>query len=57
VGEDDTLMGPWNPWIHEPKFGGPVWALVKGLASNPSLPAPVREIATGAPIPTPTGCR
>src|SRR5207302_10238474 len=44
-------MGPWNPWIHEPKFGGPVWDLVKALASNPSLPAPVREIAilvTGA---------
>src|SRR5437868_6110095 len=51
VREDGTLMGPWNPWIQEPKFGGPVWALVKALASNPSLPAPVREIAilvTGA---------
>ncbi len=51
VREDGALMGPWNPWIHEPKFGGPVWDLVKALANNPSLPAPVREIAilvTGA---------
>src|SRR5437868_14922407 len=51
VAKDGTLLGPWNPWIHEPQFGGPVWALRKTLASNPSLPAPVREIAilvTGA---------
>jgi 4-carboxymuconolactone decarboxylase len=51
VREDGTLMGPWNPWIHEPKFGGPVWELVKAMASDPSLPAPVREVAilvTGA---------
>jgi 4-carboxymuconolactone decarboxylase len=45
VRDDGTLMGPWNPWIHEPKFGGPVWALVKALAENPSLPPPVREVA------------
>src|SRR5438045_1318891 len=51
VAKDGTLLGPWNPWIHEPQFGGPVWALVKALASNPSLPVPVRDIAilvTGA---------
>jgi hypothetical protein len=51
VKEDGTLMGPWNPWIHEPRFGGPVWSLVKALAENPSLPGPVREVAilvTGA---------
>ena len=51
IRDDGALLGPWNPWIHEPQFGGPVWALVKALASNPSLPAPVREIAilvTGA---------
>jgi alkylhydroperoxidase family enzyme len=49
--EDGTLLGPWNPWIHEPRFGKPVWELVKALATNPSLPGPVREVAilvTGA---------
>jgi 4-carboxymuconolactone decarboxylase len=51
VRQDGALMGPWNPWIHEPKFGGPVWELVKALADNPLLPASVREVAilvTGA---------
>jgi 4-carboxymuconolactone decarboxylase len=51
IREDGALMGPWNPWIYEPRFGRPVWELVKALANNPSLPAPVREIAilvTGA---------
>ncbi|MFM0158560.1 carboxymuconolactone decarboxylase family protein [Paraburkholderia sediminicola] len=45
------LIGPWNPGLHFPKFGGPVWKLVKSLSSSPSLPRPVREIAifgTGA---------
>jgi hypothetical protein len=21
VRDDGALLGPWNPWIHEPKFG------------------------------------
>jgi 4-carboxymuconolactone decarboxylase len=49
--DDGALLGPWNPWIHEPKFGKPVWELVKAMVSSPSLPAPVREVAilvTGA---------
>ncbi|MBV8522405.1 MAG: carboxymuconolactone decarboxylase family protein [Acetobacteraceae bacterium] len=44
-------MGPWNPWLRFPKFGGPVWQLVKALSTSPTLPRPVREIAilvTGA---------
>src|SRR5215470_8847694 len=51
IGPDGELIGPWNPWLHFPKFGGPVWQLVKALSTAPSLPRPVREIAilvTGA---------
>lgn len=51
VREDGTLIGPWNPWLHFPKIGKPMWDLVKALSSNPTLPKPVREIAilvTGA---------
>ncbi len=51
VRNDGALLGPWNPWIHAPKFGKPVWDLVKAIASNPLLPGPVREVAilvTGA---------
>ena len=43
--DDGALLGPWNPWIREPRFGKPVWELVKAIASNPLLPAPVREVA------------
>ena len=51
IGQDGELIGPWNPWLHFPKFGGPVWELVKALSTSPSLPKPVREVAilvTGA---------
>jgi len=49
--DDGALLGPWNPWLHEPKFGKPVWELVKAIAASPSLPPAVREVAilvTGA---------
>jgi alkylhydroperoxidase family enzyme len=48
---DGALLGPWNPWIREPKFGRPVWELVKTMVADPSLPPAVREVAilvTGA---------
>lgn len=45
IDEQQDLVGPWNPWLSFPKFGGPVWRLVKALADNPQLPKPVREIA------------
>jgi len=51
IREDGALMGPWNPWLHEPAYGKPVWELVKALSANPSLPPAVREVAilvTGA---------
>ena len=34
IRDDGALLGPWNPWIHEPKFGKPVWELTKAMASN-----------------------
>ncbi len=51
IRDDGALLGPWNPWIREPKFGGPIWELTKALSFSPSLPKPVREVAilvTGA---------
>ena len=51
IDENGTLIGPWTPWLRFPKFGGPVWELVKALSSAPTLPKPVREVAilvTGA---------
>src|SRR5258705_1013398 len=51
VRNDGAVLGPWNPWIHEPQFGKPVWELTKAMVTKPSLPAAVREVAilvTGA---------
>jgi alkylhydroperoxidase family enzyme len=51
IAPSGALIGPWNPWLHFAKFGGPVWDLVKALSTSPSLPRPIREIAilvTGA---------
>src|SRR5262245_21553770 len=45
IAENGALMGPWNPWLHEPKFGKPIWELTKALSASPSLPKPVREVA------------
>src|SRR3954452_10923785 len=51
VRPDGALVGPWNPWLHDPKFGKPVWDLVKTMVAAPCLAPAVREIAilvTGA---------
>ena len=45
IRDDGALLGPWNPWLSYPKFGKPVWDLVKAIASNPKLPPTVREVA------------
>ena len=51
IADNGALLGPWNPWLHEPKFGKPIWDLTLALSVSPSLPRPVREVAilvTGA---------
>ena len=51
IDSDGALIGPWNPWLHFSKFGGPVWELVKALSASPRLPRAIREVAilvTGA---------
>lgn len=50
---DDTgaLLGPWNPWLHEPVIGKAVWELTKAMSMQATLPDPARQIAilvTGA---------
>jgi 4-carboxymuconolactone decarboxylase len=45
IAENGALLGPWNPWLHEPKFGKPIWDLTLALSMSPSLPRTVREVA------------
>jgi alkylhydroperoxidase family enzyme len=43
--EDGALMGPWNPWLHEPGIGKAIWDLTLAMTANAVLPDNVRQIA------------
>ncbi len=43
--EDGALMGPWNPWLHEPAIGKAIWDLTLAMTANASLPDNVRQVA------------
>jgi len=42
--EDGALMGPWNPWLHEPQIGKAIWDLTLAMTASASLPDNVRQI-------------
>ena len=43
--EDGALMGPWNPWLHEPGIGKAIWDLTLAMTANATLPDNARQIA------------
>ncbi len=43
--EDGALMGPWNPWLHEPRIGKAIWDLTLAMTAEASLSDNVRQIA------------
>lgn len=43
--EDGALMGPWNPWLHEPAIGRAIWDLTLAMTANATLKDNVRQIA------------
>jgi alkylhydroperoxidase family enzyme len=42
---DGALMGPWNPWLHEPAIGKALWDLTLAMTSGAVLADNVRQIA------------
>ena len=44
VADDGALMGPWNPWLHEPQIGRAIWDLTLAMTAKASLPDDVRQI-------------
>jgi len=42
--DDGALMGPWNPWLHEPAIGKAIWDLTMAMTANATLPDKVRQI-------------
>ena len=45
VREDGALMGPWNPWLHEPRIGKAIWELTLAMTAEATLADNVRQIA------------
>jgi len=45
VRDDGALMGPWNPWLHEPGIGKAIWDLTLAMTANATLKDNVRQIA------------
>jgi len=43
--EDGALMGPWNPWLHEPAIGKAIWDFTLAMTANATLADNVRQIA------------
>ena len=44
IREDGALMGPWNPWLHEPAIGKAIWDLTLAMTAGASLADPVRQV-------------
>lgn len=41
---DGALMGPWNPWLHEPVIGKAIWNLTLAMTAQATLPDPIRQL-------------
>ena len=42
--EDGALIGPWNPWLHEPVIGKAIWDLTLALTAEAVLPDNVLQV-------------
>lgn len=45
LADDGALMGPWNPWLHEPKIGKAIWDFTLAMTAQATLADPVRQVA------------
>ena len=42
--EDGALLGPWNPWLHEPVIGKAIWDLTLAMTAKATLPDNIRQL-------------
>ena len=42
--EDGALMGPWNPWLHEPRIGKAIWDFTLAMTAEATLSDNVRQL-------------
>ena len=48
---DGALLGPWNPWLHDPELGAAFWTVTQALTKTRRIPDAARQVAilvTGA---------
>jgi len=43
-GADGALIGPFNGWLHYPRFGGAAWRFNKALWEQRELPAAIHQL-------------
>jgi 4-carboxymuconolactone decarboxylase len=49
--EDGALLGPWNPWLHDPELGHAFWIVSQAITKAQRIPDRARQVsilATGA---------
>lgn len=49
--DDGALLGPWNPWLHDPELGSAFWAVTQAMKKAERIPDAARQVAilvTGA---------
>jgi len=44
IAKNGALLGPWNPWLHEPGIGKAIWDLTMAMTANATLPDAIRQI-------------
>jgi hypothetical protein len=42
--DDGAMIGPWNPWLHEPAIGKAIWELILAITAGAVLPDNVRQV-------------
>ena len=43
--KDGAILGPWNPWLHQPEVGEAFWGATQAMTRFNRLPDPVRQVA------------
>ena len=44
ISDDGALMGPWNPWLHEPVIGKAIWDLTLAMTAKATLADNIRQL-------------
>jgi len=41
---DGALLGPWNPWLHQPELGTAFWSVTQAMTHFAVVPDRVRQV-------------